>query len=150
MALELQTEGIEIPEPPYLLVLLLLADDVILMGESVPQIIRTCEIVTRWADKWGMLVGIKKCGLMVIGGGELREQVRTGQESIMLQGQVVPLVDQYDYLGVTLAAESLPKIPQHIAERVKKGVKQFNFLHPFLQSHSIPFWLRRHVLRVEI
>ena len=58
--------------------MLLLADDIVLMGESVPQIIRACEIVTRWADKWGMSVGIKKCGLMVIGGGELREQVRTG------------------------------------------------------------------------
>ena len=76
---------------------MLFADDVAIVAESEEQLGRISEA---WAERWEMLFGVKKCGIMVCEDQELRERVKG--TAWHLQGQEVPIVSEYTYLGVTM------------------------------------------------
>ena len=45
---------------------LLIADDVVLMAESAEDLKAALMHVERWADRWGMECGVRKCGIMLV------------------------------------------------------------------------------------
>ena len=146
LAIQLRETGVEVPGVEEGLGSLLFADDVVVLTSSAQQLGRACEIVTAWANKWGMEAGVSKCGLMVVNSEDLKREVELEYEQCTLQGDVVPWVDSYDYLGVKLTEAELPSITKHVEERCSKFKKRWTILYPFLRSHSIPIWMRRRIL----
>ena len=150
LVLELRNVGVAVPSTGELLASLLFADDLAILVESVEVLKRACKIVSDWANKWEMAVGITKCGLMVPDSGGLKEEVLealSGGE-ILLQGLVPPHTEEYEYLGVILTETDFLGLNRHMEDRIKKFTSRWKRLEPFLRTQSIPVKSRKHVLNV--
>lgn len=145
LAYDLREIGVDIPGVDELMASLFFADDLLFLTDTVPKLKRACEIVNAWAIKWGMPLGIPKCGLMVVNSDELREEVEAEHLNCTLQGETIPWVESYDYLGIELAEAELPVVASHTGSRCSKFTTRWNILQPFLRSHSIPIRMRRHI-----
>ncbi len=112
---------------------LLFADDVVVLAPDESRLRKLMHRVEAWADEWEMSVGARKCGVTVFGVGDttsLRETRWT------LQGQEVPVVESYTYLGVDMHHDlDLSKSAKAIHERVRKALMS---LRPALVNSRIP------------
>jgi hypothetical protein len=95
-----------------------------------------------------MAVGILKCGWMAVDNIGLRRQMELEKDNLKLQGQVVPQVDSYDYLGIKLEAGEILSTQAHVEERVTKFKKRWQSIQFFLRSHSIPTQVRLHIFKM--
>ena len=145
LPVELRETGVTVPGVEEVLASLLFADDLVALNDSVPMLRRACEIIDAWSIKWGMPIGIVKCGLMVVGNDELRREVEGLHHSIKLQGEEIPWVETYDYLGVKLTTDGLPAVVEHVVDRVSMFDRRWQRMQPFLRNHSIPIRMRRHI-----
>jgi Exonuclease III len=145
LPVELRETAVEVPGVDGGLASLLFADDVVDLSDSVPMLKRACEIIDAWSNKWGMHIGIVKCGLMVVGNEDLKREVEMNYDTIRLQGQEIPWVESYDYLGIKLAADGLPAVNEHMVDRAQRFTMRWQRLQPFLRNHSIPIQMRRHI-----
>jgi len=134
---EIRELGVHVPGLPRSTMLggLLFADDLVLLSDHPDKLQQSLDAITRWADKWEMQFGVSKCAIMGIDMpishlSSLREDQWT------LQGQPVPLVEEYVYLG-TLLHNSLD-MKESIRYRVGRAKKalQSVSLHP--PSYPIP------------
>jgi len=150
LVLELRVLGILVPSVQELLSALLFADDLAIVVDSVEKLGQACDVLTAWAAKWEMAVGISKCGVMVPDSPALCEEVKLALDSgvIMIQNQVPPKVEEYDYLGVLLTESDFSGLERHMEERIKKFQVRWKKLEPFLRTQSIPLKSRKHVLNV--
>lgn len=97
--------------------------------------------VERWADEWEMSVGAKKCGVMVF--GDSTETLRS--RSWTLQGQQVPVVESYTYLGIEIHHDmDLAKSAQAITTRTRKALFS---LRPALTNSAIPVAVKVMILK---
>jgi len=61
-----------------------------------------------WGSKWGMRYGIAKCGVMLVrdssssSSESKADEDDTRRMSLFLQGELLPVVESYKYLGVTI------------------------------------------------
>jgi len=142
LAVALRAEGIEIPGLEELVASVLFADDVAIVAESEEQLGRISEA---WAERWEMLFGVKKCGIMVCEDQELRERVKG--TAWHLQGQEVPIVSEYTYLGVTMQEDDGESMSVFQEKQVQRLRTLAGRLRPFLSSKSIPSLVRFRIFR---
>lgn len=80
-----------------------------------------------------MKAGVSKCGIMVCEGSrELRESVRATDWP--LQGEFIPIVHSYKYLGVLLQDSGTYELKKFELSQAKKLGLVINQLRPFLYS----------------
>jgi exonuclease III len=124
-------DGVVVPGGKDKLCGLMFADDVVLLAPDESKLRRLMHQVEVWADKWEMSIGAKKCGVMVCG-----ESTNSLNSSWTLQGQEVPVVDSYTYLGIEIHNDlDLTKSAKAISVRVNKALMS---LRPALVNSSIP------------
>ena len=78
------------------------ADDLAAVASSERMMRRQCAATTRWCNTNHMEVGIRKCGILACTVDEARRAKleRRGRAPYKLQGQEVPIVCEYKYLGI--------------------------------------------------
>ena len=104
-----------------------------------------CQKISAWADTNEMRVGIAKCGVMVVNGS----MDELGQASgIYLQGERVPVVETYTYLGLNFT----PALDKRsiLEPRFVQSRRTVNRLRPFLGCKVIPMYLRLKVLKAVV
>jgi exonuclease III len=120
---------------------LLYADDSAVIAGSVADLEAMLMKVGDWASKWEMSFKIDKCGVMSIGGDEA--ELRGAELS--LQGEQLPLVDTYVYLGVPFNSNlDLRQIATVRAAKAKASVKALSGL---LRSASIPLAIKINIVK---
>src|SRR5690606_4429073 len=94
-----------------------------------------------WADQWEMSIGANKCGVTVFNGN--LDLLRS--EQWVLQGQVVPVVDSYTYLGVEVHSDwDLAKSAADVSSRARKALWA---LKPALENSMIPLAVKAMMIR---
>ena len=127
---------------------LLFADDLVGLAPTADDTRILCDHISGWCDENEMEVGIGKCGLMEFPASALDTRLADLAEPIQLQGQEVPLVEEYTYLGLQitppLAIEDLT------APRLESGRKTVQSILPFLSCRALPLSDRWIVLQAVV
>ena len=127
---------------------LLFADDLVGLAPTLDDTQVLCDHISGWCDENEMEVGIGKCGLMEFPASALDTRLADAPEPIQLQGQDVPLVKEYTYLGLqitpSLAIEDLT------APRLASGRKTVQSILPFLSCRALPLSDRWIVLQAVV
>jgi len=119
---------------------LLFADDLVAIYESQSQAQQGAEAFERWALKNELSFGIGKCGLLHIRAGQPKVS-----GSVRLQGNDVPRVSEYTYLGIQFNEElSLGYMVEH---RVKKAERAYWMVRPMVTSTSVPLECKLAVIK---
>lgn len=135
---------------------LLYADDVVLISHSPKSLAKMMDEVTKWSDEWGMRINAAKCGVMEVklvnggrktGGGATFKipSDEAHQTRWTMQGQEIPVVEEYVYLGTTLNDVACPfamqKARAESADRTRKK------LETMLCSPRVPILAKISVIR---
>ena len=106
--------------------------------------------VERWADRWGMECGVRKCGIMLVPTTHPTDSIATLTElgPWQLHGQDVPIVDSYRYLGYEFTNDLTPD--RHMELRREGARKAFAACMSFLQNRSIPLHNRAVAYKVMV
>jgi len=140
--------GVGVPGLPAehaakVLAALMFADDVVLTQESPEALQAALDTLAAWADKWGMRVGHRKCGVMVLGSATAQEAARGRVWTV--QGATIPVVDAYPYLGVVIDPGMTMKA--NLARRVAKGSAALQATRWVLTDRTVPLTVRAMVYR---
>ena len=129
---------------------LLFADDVLLFAESAEDLKASLAHVERWAQRWGMECGVRKCAVMLVSTTSSVDPVAfmTDLGPWRLHNQDVPIVNQYRYLGYEFTSDLEPTV--HMATRREGAVKAFGACLPFLANRSIPLHNRALAYKVMV
>ena len=120
---------------------LMFADDVVVLAPDALRLRRLLHRVETWADEWEMSVGASKCGVMVFDHG----QAQGSQGQWSLQGQEVPVVDSYTYLGIEVFNDwDLTKSAAAITNRTRKALWS---LRPALVNSHVPITVKALMLK---
>ena len=136
---------------------LMYADDVIALEGSVEAAKQACEKLEEWAQKWGMELGIAKCGVMCWSKDE--EVLKQHKDTTYMAGNAeIPKVDKYKYLGIWVderlvesrgdrdnRSNTLER--EYSKTQAGKGLKALYALKPFLTDRHIPTTLKVHAVR---
>lgn len=151
----------------------LFADDLCIVGRSAEELQRWMDKVTEWANTWGMTVGPAKCGVMVVpridamlenpspkkskkersSKARISEEERIALEKEinerewMLQGNRIPVVKEYKYLGVVIRNDL--NRSRMIEARILAATSVLNQVQYLLMNPSIPASLRVRILKVK-
>lgn len=121
---------------------LLVADDAVLMAPSAEGIQIALKKFQTWCDTYHMQVGHDKCGLMVPlpEFQHLQDQAKEASAQFVCQGQPIPVVDQYTYLGIqidlNLSTETMRK------GRREAGEQALRAMTPLLANARVPLGLK--------
>lgn len=118
---------------------LLFADDLVVMADTQENLIRVLTAIQRWGDKFEMRFGVKKCGIMGFGADAI-EAVRDMADQWLLDGQIIPVVSEYTYLGVPI--RSPIDLEAIVEDRAQKGRRCLQGIRPVLACVSIPLNIR--------
>src|SRR5688572_11641801 len=98
---ELQSKGIGIDVLGRLVHSLFFADDVVLLSESLDQLQIMVDTLAAYANKFRFVANVRKCGVLSVWApGDTSLEKKRGEKDIKMNGQVVPKVTKYKYLGV--------------------------------------------------
>jgi hypothetical protein len=122
---------------------LLYADDSFILADSLDNMETGVSNFDAWASLNCQEFGISKCGLMVV--SAVQDQELDMQElkarNLSLGQKLIPVVDSYLYLGVTLRCNlSLEGI---VAYRVQKARGSVSTVAPVIANVRIPLAMRR-------
>ena len=116
---ELGCHGIYVNEDAKNIMILLYADDMALIADTVVRLQRMIDVLESYCCKWNMLVNLIKTTIMVFRrGGVLRKN-----EQWFYKGEKIEVVSRYKYLGIFFSAKlkwSLAK--QTLATRAQKAI----------------------------
>lgn len=135
------TDGIRVPG-------LLFADDAVVMASTAEELGAALSQLSDWLDRVEMTASPLKCGAMVIGPEELHDQFASMSEDIVLQGESIPIVDNYRYLGINFRNDL--DIQRMVDDRLDTARRTVSAVTPFLRSRSIPLYMRALVTRVVV
>jgi exonuclease III len=124
---------------------LLQADDLVLLASSPEDLQAMLNKVADWADKFEMSTNAAKCGVMGIGEEAIQEAKVVEWH---LQGQRVPQVEKYRYLGV--AFNERLDLDEMMSDRALATLKARMGLQSFLSSTTIPLRARAMVLKAVV
>ena len=79
---------------------LMFADDLVTMSGDGASMSRMADHLSEWTTANEMAVGILKCGVMVVGGKN--PPIAEGDDSWAINGERVPVVESYKYLGIDI------------------------------------------------
>ena len=129
--------------------ILLYADDILLLCETIPQVKRCIQIIENWSSKNGMKLNKKKSGIMVFAPREDKDipcmilttkKIQKGKRIIFEKEWIpackeimgIPLVNEYKYLGTRLDCKlTMKKQLDFIKE---KANFRFTRLYPYLSN----------------
>ena len=111
---------------------LLYADDAALCATSIQETRKMLKSVGAWAKRWEMSFGISKCGVFVVNG----DMMALRHANLKLNGEMVPVVEAYTYLGVDLHFSL--DLDMMVAERAVKLEHAAKSLEGMLRSRQIP------------
>jgi exonuclease III len=133
----------------------LFADDAAGLVKDVEDLSVYCNHVTAWGDRHEMDVSPLKCGILefppfvrVTNSGKTElgpSTLRRDESRFKIQGGTIPVVDAYEYLGLTLTSE-LDR-DAIIRARLSKQTKTIFSLKPFFTNKMLPLSMRVNVLR---
>ena len=93
---ELGCHGIYVNEVAKNIMILLYADDMALIADTVERLLRMIDVLESYCCKWNMLVNLTKTKIMVFRrGGVLRKN-----EQWFYKGEKIEVVSRYKYLGI--------------------------------------------------
>ena len=131
---------------------LLFADDLVGIADNIPGIKKMADRVSLWCKRWGMKVGIKKCGVMVVGPvGDERVDIIQGwltDAPIRISGQDVPVVAEYQYLGLRIMRDM--DVKAMVQDRCDKADKAYRKVFPYLRDSVIPVAARMAVFKAVV
>jgi exonuclease III len=126
---------------------LLFADDLVVLLENTEKLDDAITIIEKWSTDWMMEVGTSKSGIMTVGEanpvGALPQNLNLDGRTF--EGEPIPVVEEYTYLGVLLSTSGFPKVKRHTEHRVLRFAERRQRLTAFLSSKSIPLHARKHV-----
>ena len=67
-----------------------------LLGRRIDRLEELLDGISEWANRWEMLVGHAKCGVMLFGAA--RENANYREREWILQGKPIAVVEEYTYL----------------------------------------------------
>ena len=123
------------------------ADDVLCLVETTQQAQQVIWNLDRWCKKWGMELGINKCGVMLWPWGPNAPTI-TNEKFPTTDGEI-PVVTEYKYLGVWLdsslgdhrsgTSKWGPSLElENSKRRVAEGLKAVHALRPLLTDRLCP------------
>ena len=125
---------------------LLFADDLVLMAPNADVMINMLDKLSIWFTNNEMEAGINKCGIMCI--GDNQEILIPYQERFKINNEIIPIVNQYKYLGLIIT--NTLDVKDMMADRFKYGQKLVNIMSPFLKSQCIPINMRTIVMKAVV
>ena len=149
--------GVTVPGIPFakegLMAGLLFADDLVGMASSLEDARFLAQVISDWCIRWEMEVGIKKCGVMCVGGKAIkvdmdRRQMELHEEPPLLMGMPIPVVEEYVYLGLVI--DRMVDLATMAAGRVKKAEMAYRKIQLFLVDQHIPIATRVMVLKAVV
>jgi exonuclease III len=126
------------------------ADDLVVLASTRSALQQALDKIAAWCDHWEMSMGHAKCGIMVFGPEGKRQKAKDAllSREWTAQGDVVPVVDEYLYLG-TLFTEKLC-LKAMAKHRAAMAMKKFHAAKHVLSSHVIPADTRAMIFRSTI
>jgi exonuclease III len=111
---------------------LMFADDVVILAPDRTMLHRQMREVGSWASRWEMSVGAAKCGVTVFYG----DVSAIERDQWMLQGQAIPVVESYTYLGIDVYSDW--DLVKTAAKRSESARRALWALRPALGNSMIP------------
>lgn len=134
-------EGVHVPGIATAIPGLLFADDAVVFAESEEMLAKYADMLNGWAIKWEMKVNVRKCGVLTF---PTRVRQVEGPETkpleIYIGGEIVPRVDRYTYLGVTVDRELSRETM--VGNNINKGRKALGGLIKFFSRRTYPTYLK--------
>lgn len=127
---------------------LLFADDAALLSGTAEDLASSLQSVCSWSDRMELSFGIDKCGLLCFNGILPPNNPETifGDKTIwQINGQTIPVVDHYTYLGLDFYADL--DLKKMITPRTEKGRRVLNHFAPFFKCPTIPYTAKLTILR---
>lgn len=134
----------------------LYADDLVGLEETPRRCRRFLRRVDKWGRKWGMELGIEKCGVICCTNDDSEKEKFDRITFNMLTG-VIPKVDSYKYLGITVdntwgdprdrSLEGAHLQLKHSRYLAEKGAKVLHQFRPLLTDPICPISLKVMVIR---
>lgn len=139
----------------------LYADDLVCLERNVREARERCINLQKWGEKWGMELGLDKCGVML---WSIDPEVKAEFDSTTFDTAVgiVPKVAEYKYLGIMVTPylgvfmgkdPSLP-VPggrtdamNHALAQAAKGLRALGTLKPLLLDKYCPVPLKVELVR---
>ena len=129
-----------------LLSALLFADDIVIIAANESQAQAKLDALTAWCDENAAMVGIAKCGAMLV--QVPGQAARSADLALTIQRKQVPVVKQYKYLG-TMITDNL-NWDTEIARRTKATQGIIFGLKGVLRDKKIAVATRLHVLKTKV
>lgn len=130
----------------------LFADDLVALEETSEAAKRFCDNIYKWGQKWGMELGIGKCGVILWSEDE-EEKKSHAETTYDTPAGVIPKVDVYKYLGIEMDA-TLPRSREvggneitFAKKQAAKGEKVLNKLRPLLRDRTWPLPVKMALIR---
>ena len=130
----------------------LFADDLVLLAAKPGHVTSGLKHLGGWADENFMRTGHKKCGVMITTNDRvIQEEWKAeleGKESRWIQGDAIPIVRSYPYLGLVFDEDlSMSTI---VAERLKKMRAAMASVRHILTNTCIPASARMQVINATV
>jgi len=128
---------------------LLFADDLVLAAESKKQLWRVIAGLAQWADINRLPVNVAKCGIVVVcpknkKRKELEKELEKEVQQRSIDGNPIPIVSRYTYLGVPLNGKMSCNVMAK--SRLKKGRGALSVIRPLLLNEFIPICTKADVI----
>ena len=102
---------------------LLYADDTSLFGEDAKTLRQSLYVLEDWCQEWDMRVNVEKSALIIHFRDRSCEQC---QDKFVVNGEVIPLVSSYRYLGCCV--NEFLDLKDMVVDRVEAGRRAANLL----------------------
>ena len=116
---------------------LMFADDTVIIADSRHDLVSKLESIKQWMIDNAMEVNPSKCGIMSIPIGTINS---TNIEPVLYNGEVIPIVDKYVYLGVEFNNKlDMEEMSKH---RLDKGKQALGRVVKTLVNPNVPLGYR--------
>jgi hypothetical protein len=126
----------------------LFADDTLVASGTPADLIRVLLALQGWCEARDMIPNPKKCGILVVAPTDEARATFTIQLSNLhptLQGEAVPILDKYTYLGVPFTHDLCLKTI--LLDRHTKGLASLHSIRPVLHNTSVPLATKADLIR---
>ena len=131
--LKQQGLGIKIEGVEKKLTTLLFADDICIIAKNKMEMKILLQKATEWANQWHMEFNASKCG--VLNQRDLNGNIKGKKFHFEIQGQRIPMVDNYRYLGLLIREDM--NWADTIEDRCKKARGALNNISDILKFKNL-------------
>ena len=136
--------AVTVPGSDQRLAGLYFADDVAALAEDRPKLQKALRRINKWSRKWEMSLNVDKCKVVLFHGTEEEHDVLQ-QNPVVVNGEALELVSEFEYLGVRARQDF--DLKEVARARAAKLDKSLFMLRPILKSSNIPIDIKLTVLK---